>query len=115
MSSAHRSHVLPGLGTPRCEFHQVDDLADAELYLLHFYDAEPIANIGSGEDVTIRELIDVVVGDWLQGAIGILTLANRVAPRRLLDVTRQTNLDWGSRNVPPTRDSRESTRLLLAR
>src|SRR5712672_1072218 len=50
-----------GTGTPRREFLHVDDLADAILYLLQGYDAEPIVNIGWGEDVTIRELAETVV------------------------------------------------------
>lgn len=60
MCQAHRS--------PR--IHHVDDLADAVLYVLHSYDAEPSVNIGWGGDVTIRVLTAVVVGDWLQGTIG---------------------------------------------
>ena len=50
-----------GTGTPRREFLHVDDLADAVVYLLHTYDAEPIVNIGWGEDVTIRELAEIVM------------------------------------------------------
>src|SRR5713101_6994421 len=50
-----------GTGTPRREFLHVDDLADAVLYLLRTYDAEPIVNIGWGQDVTIRELAELVV------------------------------------------------------
>src|SRR5450432_1269719 len=49
-----------GSGTPRREFLHVDDLADAILYLLVAYDAEPIVNIGWGEDITIRELAELV-------------------------------------------------------
>ncbi len=54
--------VVWGTGTPRREFLHVDDLADAVLYLLHEYDAEPMVNIGWGEDVTIRELAELIVG-----------------------------------------------------
>src|SRR6202020_684123 len=50
-----------GTGTPRREFLHVDDLADAVLYLLQNYDAEPIVNIGWGQDVTIRELAELVM------------------------------------------------------
>jgi GDP-L-fucose synthase len=50
-----------GTGTPRREFLHVDDLADAVLYLLQFYDGEPIVNIGWGEDVTIRELAEMIM------------------------------------------------------
>ena len=55
------SVTIWGTGTPRREFLHVDDLADAVLYLLHAYDAEPIVNIGWGEDVTIRELAKLVM------------------------------------------------------
>ena len=50
-----------GTGTPRREFLHVDDLADAVVYLLQTYDDEPIVNIGWGEDVTIRELAELIV------------------------------------------------------
>jgi GDP-L-fucose synthase len=67
----------------------VDDLADAVLYLLHSYDAEPIVNIGWGEDVIIRELAELVLS-----AIGY---NGRLTPRKLLDVTRLTNFGWQPR------------------
>ena len=61
------SVTLWGTGTPKREFLHVDDLADAVLYLLQAYDAEPIVNIGWGEDVTIRELAEIVMSvDRLQ-------------------------------------------------
>src|ERR1700689_4169139 len=50
-----------GTGTPRREFLHVDDLADAVLYLLHAYDAEPIVNVGWGVDGTIRELAELIL------------------------------------------------------
>jgi GDP-L-fucose synthase len=82
MCQAHRS--------PR--IHHVDDLADAVLYLLHCYDAEPIADIGWDEDATICELAEVAfVGDWLQGRL-IFDSSQPDGARQLLDVTRQTNL-----------------------
>jgi GDP-L-fucose synthase len=87
-----------GSGTPRREFLHVDDLADAILYLLHAYDAEPIVNIGWGEDITIRELAELVLS--VIGYRGRLILDSSKpdgAPRKLLDVTRQTNLGWKPR------------------
>ncbi len=87
-----------GTGTPRREFLHVDDLADAVLYLLHNYDAEPIVNIGWGEDVTIRELAELVLS--VIGYRGRLVFDSSKpdgTPRKLLDVTRQTNLGWKPR------------------
>jgi GDP-L-fucose synthase len=84
-----------GSGTPRREFLHVDDLADAILYLLHAYDAEPIVNIGWGADVTIRELAELVLS--VIGYRGRLVFDSSKpdgTPRKLLDVTRQTNLGW---------------------
>ena len=50
------SVTLWGTGTPRREFLYVDDLADACLFLMERYDGPDIVNIGTGEDLTIREL-----------------------------------------------------------
>ena len=76
-----------GTGTPRREFLHVDDLADAVLYLLHAYDAEPIVNIGWGKDVTIRELAELIVSviDYKGRLIFDHTKPDGT-PRKLLDV-----------------------------
>ena len=87
-----------GTGAPRREFLHVDDLADAVLYLLQSYDAEPIVNIGWGEDITIRELADLVMS--VIGYSGRLEFDSSKpdgTPRKLLDVTRLTNLGWKPR------------------
>lgn len=87
-----------GSGTPRREFLHVDDLADAILYLLHAYDAEPIVNIGWGEDITIRELADLVLSViGYRGRLIFDASKPDGTPRKLLDVTRQTNLGWKPR------------------
>jgi GDP-L-fucose synthase len=92
------SVTIWGTGTPRREFLHVDDLADAVLYLLRSYEAEAIVNIGWGEDVTIRELAELVMS-----AIGyrgrLLFDANKPdgTPRKLLDVSRLTALGWQAR------------------
>jgi GDP-L-fucose synthase len=84
-----------GTGTPRREFLHVDDLADAILYLLHGYDAEPIVNIGWGEDVTIRELAEIVVSAiGYTGKIVFDDTKPDGTPRKLLDVTRLSELGW---------------------
>jgi GDP-L-fucose synthase len=84
-----------GTGTPRREFLHVDDLADAVLYLLHHYDAEPIVNIGWGEDVTIKELAELILSviDYT-GRLNFDATKPDGTPRKLLDVTRLTELGW---------------------
>ena len=82
------SVTLWGTGTPRREFLYVDDLADACLFLMERYDGPDIVNIGTGEDLTIRELAERV-----RGAVGYGgELAWDAArpdgtPRKLLDVS----------------------------
>jgi GDP-L-fucose synthase len=87
-----------GTGTPRREFLHVDDLAEAILYLLLTYDAEPIVNIGWGQDVTIRELADLVMSAiGYSGRLIFDTTKPDGTPRKLLDVTRLTDLGWRPR------------------
>jgi GDP-L-fucose synthase len=87
-----------GSGTPRREFLHVDDLADAVLYLLHSYDAEPIVNIGWGEDVTIRELAKLVMSSiGYSGELVFDPSKPDGTPRKLLDVTRLNSLGWRPR------------------
>ena len=87
-----------GTGTPRREFLHVDDLADAVLYLLQIYDAEPIVNIGWGEDVTIRELAELVMSViGYRGRLIFDSTKPDGTPRKLLDVSRLTALGWQPR------------------
>ncbi|MDX3000084.1 GDP-L-fucose synthase [Kribbella solani] len=87
--------VLWGSGTPRREFLHVDDLAGACLHLLARYDAPEPVNVGVGDDVTIRELAELVAR--VVGYTG--ALSNDLSkpdgtPRKLLDVSRLTALGW---------------------
>jgi GDP-L-fucose synthase len=90
--------VAWGSGAPRREFLHVADLADALVLLLERYDDEAIINVGCGEDITIRELCEIVMG--VTGYGGRLefdaTRADGV-PRKLLDVSRMTALGWQPR------------------
>ncbi len=89
------SVTLWGTGTPRREFLHVDDLADAVLYLLHSYNAEPIVNVGWGEDVTIRELAQMVMSViGYRGHVIFDSTKPDGTPRKLLDVSRLTGLGW---------------------
>jgi GDP-L-fucose synthase len=84
-----------GTGTPRREFLHVDDLADAVIYLLKNYEDEGIVNIGWGEDVTIRELAELVMAEsGYQGRLVFDSSKPDGTPRKLLDTTRLTALGW---------------------
>ena len=86
---------LWGTGTPLREFLYVDDMADACVFLLEHYDGEQHVNIGTGREVTIRELADTVrrvVG--YQGEIVWNPDMPDGTPRKLTDVTKLHNLGW---------------------
>jgi GDP-L-fucose synthase len=84
-----------GTGTPRREFLHVDDLAGAVIYLLNTYDGEPIVNIGWGEDVTIRELAELVASvAGFRGRLEFDSSKPDGTPRKLLDTSRLTALGW---------------------
>jgi GDP-L-fucose synthase len=87
-----------GTGTPRREFLHVDDLADAVLYLLQAYDEGPIVNVGWGEDVTIRELAELVMSAvGYRGHLDFDSSKPDGTPRKLLDTSRLTGLGWRPR------------------
>ena len=84
-----------GTGTPRREFLHVDDLADAVIYLLKTYDDEGIVNIGWGQDVTIRELAEIVASvAGFRGRLEFDASKPDGTPRKLLDTSRLTALGW---------------------
>ena len=84
-----------GDGTPMREFLFVDDLAEACLFLMDNYNDNDIVNIGTGEDITIKDLaylIKEVVG--FKGNILFNSQMPNGTPRKLLDVSKLTNLGW---------------------
>ena len=84
-----------GTGTPRREFLHVEDMADAVVYLLKTYDAEPIVNLGWGEDVTINELAQMVAtATGFKGTLEFDFSKPDGTPRKLLDTSRLTSLGW---------------------
>jgi GDP-L-fucose synthase len=114
----HTSHVLPALirkvheakqggakevsvwgsGTPRREFLHVDDLADACFFLLENYDSPEIVNIGCGEDVSIKELVETVCEVLgFEGSLVFDTSKPDGTPRKLLHVGRLLALGWKPR------------------
>jgi GDP-L-fucose synthase len=87
--------IVWGTGKPRREFLHVDDLASACLLLLEKYDSQEIINVGCGEDISIRELSELicdVVG--FDGELAWDTSKPDGTPRKLLDVTRLRALGW---------------------
>lgn len=87
-----------GTGFPRREFLHVDDMADACLHLLEHYDGPEQVNVGSGTDVTIKELAGIVsdiVG--YTGETHWDTTKPDGTPQKLLDVSKLAELGWTSK------------------
>jgi GDP-L-fucose synthase len=112
------SHVLPALirkfheakvegrrevtiwGTGRCcrEFLHVDDLAEGCLFLMRHYQGDDPINVGTGEELTIRELAELIRDIvYPEGRLVFDTSKPDGAPRRLLDVSRLHELGWKHR------------------
>ncbi len=101
-----------GTGTPRREFLYSDEAADACVFLLNLRDdalnpiltnerVSPIVNIGCGENLTIRELAELIariVG--FEGRLALDTSKPDGAPRKLLDISRLSALGWKPRRKP---------------
>lgn len=84
-----------GTGAPKREFLHVDDLAEASFFLMKNYSDSEIVNIGTGEDVSIKELAEIVksiVG--FEGDLEFDTSKPDGTPRKLMDVSRLHNLGW---------------------
>jgi GDP-L-fucose synthase len=96
--AGERSVVVWGTGTPRREFLHVDDLADACVFLMERYEGDTHINVGTGEDLTIRELA-TLVGETVYPEAAITFDSSRPdgAPRKLLDVSRLHALGWRHR------------------
>ncbi len=93
--SGAESVELWGTGTPKREFLYVDDLANACLFLMKNYDESEPINVGVGKDVSISELaeqIKQIVG--FEGRIDWNTEMPDGTPRKLLDVSKLTNMGW---------------------
>jgi GDP-L-fucose synthase len=91
-------YVVWGTGTPMREFLHVDDLADACVHLMRSGYDGPLVNIGTGTDVTIRELAETVMDVvGFQGRIVFDASKPDGTPRKLLDVSRLASLGWTAR------------------
>lgn len=112
------SHVLPALirrfheaktagtpsvtcwgdGSPLREFLYVDDLANLCVFLMNNYSGNETVNAGTGKELTIRELTEIVAGTvGYEGKILWDTEKPNGTPRKLLDVSKATALGWSAR------------------
>lgn len=107
-AAGRRELVVWGTGTPRRELLYAADLAEACCFLMNLDevsfdsllndDAPPLINIGTGEDVTIRELAEVVARVLeFEGTLVFDTTKPDGTPRKLLDVSRLHSLGWRHR------------------
>lgn len=89
------SITLWGTGTPKREFLHVDDLADALLFLIKEYDGEEIVNIGSGKDLSIKELAEKIkkITNFKGRIIWDKTKPDGT-PRKLLNIDRLKKIGW---------------------
>lgn len=89
-----------GSGTPRREFLHVDDLADATVFALKHYSEEEHLNVGTGTDISIRELAELIaeIVEW-RGEFVFDRAMPDGTPRKLLDTSRLTQLGW-SASIP---------------
>jgi len=100
--------VAWGTGSPRREFLHVDDLADACLFMLQMPNPPDWVNVGTGTDLTIRELTEMVASVvGFRGRIAWDTSKPDGTPQKLLDVSRLAELGW--RATIPLRAGLERT------
>jgi GDP-L-fucose synthase len=84
-----------GTGTPRREFLHVDDLADACYFLLQNYNEQGLVNIGSGTDISIKELAELIATEiGYQGQLVFDTTKPDGTPRKLMDTTKINCFGW---------------------
>ncbi len=94
-ASGAREVTIWGTGSPRREFLHVDDLADACVFLMLHYDSGDIINVGTGVDVTIRELAEMVRRvTGFKGQLAFDASKPDGTPRKLLDVSKIHALGW---------------------
>jgi GDP-L-fucose synthase len=96
--NGHDEVTIWGTGTPRREFLHVDDLADACLFVMRHWEEDGHINIGTGEDLSIRELAELV-RDVVHPAARLAFDSSKPdgMPRKLLDVSRLHSLGWRHR------------------
>jgi GDP-L-fucose synthase len=89
------SATVWGTGSPKREFLFVDDLADAVVFLMNHYDDGEIVNIGTGKDISILELANMIKEEvGFSGTIDFDATKPDGTPRKLLDVSKINALGW---------------------
>jgi len=84
-----------GSGTPRREFLHVNDLADACYFLLQNYNEQGLVNIGCGNDVSIKQLAELIVAEvGYEGQLVFDSTKPDGTPRKLMDTSKINNLGW---------------------
>jgi GDP-L-fucose synthase len=84
-----------GTGRPRREFLHVDDLAEACYFLLKNYNDQGLVNIGSGTDISVRELAELIVAEvGYDGQLLFDSTKPDGTPRKLLNISKIKNLGW---------------------
>lgn len=87
--------IIWGTGTPLREFLDADDMADACVFLMEHYDGESFVNIGTGTDISVRELAELIKG--VVGYTGSTRFDDTKpdgTPRKLMDVSKLSKLGW---------------------
>jgi GDP-L-fucose synthase len=95
--ASERTVSIWGTGTPRREFLYVDDLADALVFLMNHYSDELHINVGTGRDMSVRELAELVarVVGW-SGEFEYDASKPDGMPRKVMDVSRLNRLGWSA-------------------
>jgi GDP-L-fucose synthase len=84
-----------GSGTPKREFLHVDDLADACVFLMEHYDSPEIINVGTGVDISIRDLANIIKSEvGFEGELAFDASKPDGTPRKLLDTSVINKLGW---------------------
>jgi len=87
--------IVWGTGTPRREFLHADDLADACVFLMENYDEPGLVNIGVGEDISIKELAEMISEiTGYNGKISFDSSKPDGTPRKLMDVSKLHAMGW---------------------
>jgi len=93
--SGAKEVICWGTGTPKREFLYVDDLADACVFLIHNYTGYETVNVGTGKDLSIKELTELTAGIvGYRGKINWDSSKPDGTPRKLLDVSKLESLGW---------------------